>query len=150
MATDRSPAISPGPFLICAVLCERVLQETDGVKTAVREAAEIFLNPIVMGELRSGFLKGGRATENAKQPAQFLASPRCAVVVIDEDTAQRYAVIHDYLRRQGTPLAPNDLWIAASAAQHGLTVVTLDGDFNQIPQVLVRKFEPPAGRSRTS
>lgn len=33
--------------------------------------------------------------------------------------------------------------IAASAAQHGLTVVTLDGDFERIPQVLVRKFEPP-------
>ena len=64
--------------------------------------------------------------------------------------AHRYAVIHDYLRRRGTPVAPNDLWIAASAAQHGLTLVTLDGDFNQIPQVLVRKFEPPAVRPRTS
>ena len=125
-------------------------RDHEGVKSAVRAASEIFLNPIVMGELRSGFLKGARATENAKQLAQFLASPRCAVVVIDEDTAQRYAAIHDYLRRQGTPVAPNDLWIAASAAQHGLTLVTLDGDFNQIPQVLVRKFEPPAARPRTS
>ena len=69
---------------------------------------------------------------------------------MDEDTAHRYAVIHHYLRRQGTPVAPNDLWIAASAAQHALTVVTLDGDFNQIPQVLVQRFEPPTARSRTS
>jgi predicted nucleic acid-binding protein len=43
---------------------------------------------------------------------------------------------------KGTPVSPNDLWIAASAAQHGLTVVTLNGDFDVIPQVLVRKFEP--------
>ena len=70
------------------------------------------------------------------------------MVVIDEDTAHRYAVIHDYLRREGTPVAPNDLWIAASAAQHGLTVVTLDGDFSLIPQVLVQRFEPPAVSSR--
>ena len=48
-----------------------------------------------------------------------------------------------FLRRQGTPVSPNDLWIAASAAEHGLTVITLDGDFDRIPQVLVRKFEPP-------
>jgi tRNA(fMet)-specific endonuclease VapC len=63
--------------------------------------------------------------------------------VIDDETSHRYAVIHHYLRRKGTPVSPNDLWIAASAAQHGLTVVTLDGDFDLIPQVLVRKFEPP-------
>jgi len=64
--------------------------------------------------------------------------------VLDEETAQRYAAIHDYLRRQGTPVSPNDLWIAASAAQHGLTVVTLNGDFDRIPQVFVRRLQPPA------
>ena len=117
-----------------------------GVKAAVRAASGIFLNPIVMEELQSGFLKGSRATENTRQLALFKASPRCAVVAIDEDTAYRYAVIHDFLRRQGTPVAPNDLWIAASAAQHALTVVTLDGDFDHIPQVLVQRFEPPASR----
>ena len=124
-------------------------RDHEGVKDAVRTASEIFLNPIVLGELQSGFLKGGRATENAKQLAEFLASPRCAMVVIDEDTAHRYAVIHHYLRRQGTPVAPNDLWIAASAAQHALTVVTLDGDFSHIPQVLVQRFKPPTVRLPT-
>ena len=70
-------------------------RDYEEVKTAVRAASEIFLNPIVMGELRFGFLKGGRTAQNTKQLAEFLASPRCAVVVIDEDTAQRYAVIRD-------------------------------------------------------
>lgn len=61
-------------------------------------------------------------------------------VVIGSTKRQRYAVIHDYLRAHGTPVSPNDLWIAASAAQHGLVVITLDGDFERIPQVLVRRF----------
>ncbi len=113
-----------------------------GVKAAVQEASEVFLSPIVLGELRSGFLKGGRLTENERQLGEFLASPRCSVPVIDDETAHRYAAIHDYLRRQGTPVSPNDLWIAASAAHHGLAVITLDGDFDRIPQVLVRKFGP--------
>ena len=115
-----------------------------GVKAEVQEASELFLSPIVLGELRSGFLKGARREENEKELREFLASPRCSVPVIDDETSHRYAAIHDYLRRQGTPVAPNDLWIAASAAQHGLTVVTLDGDFDRIPQVLVRRLEPPA------
>ena len=114
-----------------------------GVKAEVREASELFLSPVSLGELRSGFLKGGRREENEKELQEFLASPRCGVPVIDDETAHRYAAIHDYLRRNGTPVSPNDLWIAASAAQHGLTVVTLSGDFDMIPQVLVRKFEPP-------
>ncbi len=114
-----------------------------GVKAEVREASELFLSPIVLGELRSGFLKGGRRERNEKELQEFLASPRCSVPVIDDETSHRYAAIHDHLRRKGTPVSPNDLWIAASAAQHGLMVVTLNGDFDVIPHVLVRKFEPP-------
>ena len=113
-----------------------------GVKEEVREASEVFLSPVVLGELRSGFLKGTRRDSNEKGLREFLGSPRCSVPVIDDETSHRYAAIHDYLRRKGTPVSPNDLWIAASAAQHGLTVVTLNGDFDLIPQVLVRKFEP--------
>jgi len=111
-----------------------------GAKAAVQEASELCLSPVVLGELRSGFLKGARRAENERVLGEFLASPRCSVPVIDDETAHRYAAIHDYLRRQGTPVSPNDLWIAASAAQHGLTVLTLDGDFDRIPQVLVRRI----------
>ena len=118
-------------------------------KAAVREASELCMSPIVLGELRAGFLKGTRRAANERSLERFLASPRCNVLVIDEETAHRYALIHDYLRRAGTPVSPNDLWIAASAAQHGLTVVTLNGDFDRVPQVVVRKLEPVSGPPRS-
>jgi predicted nucleic acid-binding protein len=123
----------PDP-LYCATSAEAV--------SLVQEASELFLSPIVLGELRSGFLKGGRASENERLLQEFLASPRCSVPEIDDETAHRYAVIHDHLRRQGTPVSPNDLWIAASAGQHGLTVATPNGDFDRIPQVMVRRLGP--------
>jgi tRNA(fMet)-specific endonuclease VapC len=112
----------------------------EGVKLAVQAAEEIHVSPVVLGELLSGFRRGGRPAANEQQLREFLASPRCHVPPIDEETALRYAVIHDYLRAHGTPVSPNDLWIAAGAAQHGLVVVTLDGDFERIPQVLVRRL----------
>jgi len=58
------------------------------------------------------------------------------IVEIDEETAERYAVVTDYLRRAGTPVPTNDLWIAASAMQHGLKVLTADAHYLKIPQVI--------------
>jgi tRNA(fMet)-specific endonuclease VapC len=69
------------------------------------------------------------------------------VLAIDVDTAERYAIILDYMRREGSPLSPNDLWIAASAAEHGLRILTLDGDFARIPHVIKDKFEPPSAET---
>ena len=124
------------------------LRDQADVRQAVQEATEICLNAIVLGELRSGFLKGGKVKQNEQRLREFLASPRCSVLVLDEDTAERYAVMHDYLRREGTPVSPNDLWIAASAAQHALRILTLDGDFDRIPHVIVEKFDPPTSGPR--
>ena len=73
---------------------------------------------------------------------EFLESPRVAILSLDEETAERYAAIRDYLRQQGRPIPVNDLWIAASAAQHGLRLLTLDDHFNSLPQVLVEFLNP--------
>jgi hypothetical protein len=47
-----------------------------------------------------------------------------------------------HLRRKGTPIPTNELWIAASAAQHGLMLLTLDHHFKEVPQILLEYFEP--------
>jgi tRNA(fMet)-specific endonuclease VapC len=112
------------------------------VGRALREAEEVCLTVIVLGELRAGFLRGSRVRRNEEQLRDFLSQPRVRVLDLDQETSERYAVIRNDLRRRGTPVAANDLWIAASAFQHGLRVLTTDGDFKLIPQVLVHHFEP--------
>ena len=69
---------------------------------------------------------------------RFVDSPYVNIIEIDEITAERYALISDTLRRAGTPISPNDLWVAASALQHGLEILTLDSDFTRVPQVITR------------
>ena len=103
---------------------------------AVREAEEIYLSAIVLGELMGGFVRGSRRLKNERQLAEFMESPRVAVVDVDDDTAARYAVIYDAMRNAGTPIPTNDIWIAASAMQYGLRLVTLDAHFQRVPQVL--------------
>jgi predicted nucleic acid-binding protein len=40
------------------------------------------------------------------------------------------------LKRAGSPVPDNDLWIAALALQHDLLLVTRDQHFQRIPQLL--------------
>ena len=105
------------------------------VVQSLREAREIGLTPVVLGELLAGFRRAARRKENEALLARFLASPRVRVFAVDEETADRYALILNALRAAGTPVPTNDLWIAASAMQHGFKVLTTDAHFAKIPQV---------------
>ena len=112
------------------------------VVAAVAKLERVGMSPIVLGELRSGFLRGTRTKANEATLRGFLASDRALVLPVDDGTAERYAVILRDLLERGRPLPTNDIWIAATAMQHGLPVLTLDRDFQQIRQVLVECFEP--------
>ncbi len=113
------------------------LRGNEDVKRAVQEADEIYLNPVVVGELYAGFSHGGKEKKNREILKEFLESPRVQVAVIDEETSERYAAIIVYLWVKGTPIPTNDLWIAATAMQYGLKLVTTDGHYRQVPQIIV-------------
>ena len=113
-----------------------------GVGDAVRQADLIAVNPIVLGELWAGFRRGNRLEKNQAELRKFLSSPRVDVIDLDAETSVRYAAIVETLAKAGTPISTNDLWIAASAMQYGLSVVTTDAHFRRVPQVLVDYFAP--------
>ena len=108
----------------------------------LRNAQEILLPSIVLGELLAGFETGSRAQRNREELRLFLGSPRVRLVPIGEATAERYAVIYASLRAMGQPIPTNDLWIAASVMEHGTELVTLDRDFTHVAQILVALYEP--------
>ena len=111
-----------------------------GIRRLLQEVEEIVLSPVVLGELRAGFRRGKHQRKNERELALFLSSPRVLVVTIDAETSERYAAILHSLHEAGTPIPTNDIWIAASAMQHGLAVATTDHHFERIPQVLSQVF----------
>lgn len=110
------------------------------IKVAIQEADEIYVNSIVLGELGAGFIKGLSRRKNEAELKRFLGSPRVNLVDVTENTAERYAVILNSLWQAGTPIPTNDIWIAASAMEHGLQVVTTDDHYQKMPQILVKYF----------
>jgi predicted nucleic acid-binding protein len=113
------------------------------VKEMLQTVDAVYVNSVVLGELRVGFLRGRTRQKNEERLRQFLASSRVSIVAVDDETAERYAVILDALWTAGTPIPTNDIWIASSAMQYGLTVITTDAHYLKIPQILVW-HTPPA------
>jgi predicted nucleic acid-binding protein len=106
------------------------------IRISLQQSDGIFLNPVVLGELIAGFLMGKNEKKNRTLLCDFLSSARVGIVEIDEETSERYALITHHLRMKGTPIPTNDLWIAASAMQHGLKVLTTDKHYLEVPQII--------------
>ena len=86
----------------------------------------------ILGELLAGFAGGSFAARNRRELAEFLHSPRVRQLVIDAETAEHYALLFTGLRKKGRPVPTNDLWIAASAMQHGYAVFSFDRHFAEM------------------
>lgn len=102
---------------------------------AITRARSVLVPAVVLGELRSGFLLGSRPDDNERELAEFLAHLVVQVLDVDDEAATLYAEIFADLRRAGTPLPTNDLWVAALAAREGATVLTYDAHFHAITRV---------------
>jgi tRNA(fMet)-specific endonuclease VapC len=101
----------------------------------IRRAREVFLPLVVLAELRAGFRCGKRSAENEKNLVRFLNSPRVQVLTPDEETTHCYAQLFLQLRRQGTPIPTNALWVAALVVQHDLCLFARDHHFDHLAQI---------------
>ena len=59
--------------------------------------------------------------------------PKFRVLIVDEQTTTSYATVRGELKRAGTPIPSNDVWIAALCRQHCLPVLSRDRHFDLVP-----------------
>ncbi|MEN8215422.1 MAG: type II toxin-antitoxin system VapC family toxin [Pseudomonadota bacterium] len=102
----------------------------------LRHAKTIGMSNVVLGELLAGFATGKKEVENQQELNQFLKTPRVVILTIDDTTARYYANIYKQLRNKGKPIPTNDMWIAATALQHGLALLTYDKHFANVDNLL--------------
>lgn len=95
---------------------------------------EVWVPLMVLGEIKAGFL-GGAQRHNEALLQRFLAKATVSVLLPGRETAEHYGRIFVQLKRAGTPVPDNDLWIAALALEHDLTLITRDRHFERIGQL---------------
>lgn len=92
----------------------------------------VLFSAVVLGELLFGFRNGTRFRVNVTELNRFLSHDAVETVSAGKITADRYSRIAAQLKRQGTPIPTNDIWIAAQAIEHGAELITTDAHFDRI------------------
>ncbi len=123
-----------GRYLLDTNVAIAILEKEIDLESLRSEGREIFLSSTVLGELFFGAEKSQRIEENLTR-IRYLAL-RCPILPCDRETAQHYGAVKFSLQKKGRPIPENDIWIAASARQHELTLVSRDGHFKYVENLV--------------
>ena len=104
-------------------------------------ADSVVICPIVRGEVLYGVERlpaGRRRDELDRAVREVLRKLPCEPM--DASVGDAFAKTKRACEQRGTPLAENDLWIAATAIALDATVVTRDSDLWRIPSLRIQDW----------
>jgi tRNA(fMet)-specific endonuclease VapC len=104
--------------------------------TLLEKAEAVVLPFVTLGELRAGFAHGRRQAENERTLRRLLLKDGVQVLFADDQTTHHYAAVFQQLRKQGTPIPTNDMWLAALVLQHNLVLHARDRHFDHLAQLV--------------
>jgi len=106
----------------------------------LEDKVEILLSSIVLSELQYGVYNSDRIEDNQMKLQCFLEGVK--IVPYNTKCAAYYGKIRANLRRQGTPIGPNDLFIAAHAIAENATLITNNTrEFQRIKNLKVLSWQ---------
>jgi len=99
----------------------------------------VFLSSVTVFELQYGAEKGNWG-EKHRQNLKLFLSP-FTILPFDSEDAVTAAKIRAFLAKQGTPIGPYDIQIAAQGMTRDLIIVTHNfGEFSRIPGLAVEDW----------
>jgi len=122
--------MTSGRYLLDTGIVASLFRGDTGVRNQIADAEEVFVSSITLGELFYGAFKSQRTEDELKKIDEFAQVVR--VLECDADTAEVYGRIKTALRAKGRPIPENDIWIAAAAMQHDLSLAMRDPHFEQV------------------
>ena len=105
------------------------------IESFLSNYTEFYLPVIVVGELIFGALNSRHVDENLARHKKLIQ--RANILEITEATANIYAKSRLALKKKGTPIPENDLWIAAICIEHKMPFITNDAHFKGIDNLML-------------
>lgn len=115
-----------------------LLKGDAGLAEVLDGASEVLLSAVVLGELTYGALNSQRAEANLERLEGLRG--QCRFAPVDDNVVQQYGRIRLALKRRGQPIPENDIWIAATAAASGATVLTDDEHFEAVEGLMLERL----------
>ncbi len=113
----------------------KLLTGDTSVLNAVASAEVVFMSIFVLGELFAGFKGGSKNVKNRNTLKKFLLKPTVKILNATSETAEIFGAVKNALKKAGTPLPINDVWISAHAMETGSLIITYDQHFKKIPGI---------------
>ena len=110
----------------------RLLTGEEDVLDVIGTAETVYMSIFVLGERHAGFAGGTNERGNKDTLNRFLLKPSVKILNATSETAEVFGVLKQDLKKAGTPLPINDVWIAAHALETGSILITYDGHFKKI------------------
>ena len=130
----------------------KFLLDTDTFSVAARDGSQplrqrlaqvatqdIALSAIALGEIEFGLARHTPPERIVRRIATLRASFQ--VMAVGDSVAAVYGTLRQDLQRRGTPIGPNDMWIAAHALAENLTLVTgNEREFSRVPGLRIENW----------
>jgi tRNA(fMet)-specific endonuclease VapC len=130
MAVKPYSRMTGNKILLDTNIISALLKGEPLIADKIDKASAVFIPAIVIGELYYGALYSSRIQKNTASIQLLTNSYK--VLPVETGTTVFYGTIKALLRKKGKPIPENDIWIAAIALQHNLTVVSRDKHFKEI------------------
>jgi tRNA(fMet)-specific endonuclease VapC len=114
-----------------------LLAGDESILEALAASDQVLMSAVVLGELHAGFKGGSRERENVELLEDFLRRPAVRTLDVTRATAEVFGVVKYALKKAGTPIPINDVWIAAHAIETGSWLLTYDHHFTSVPGILL-------------
>ena len=105
------------------------------VVDAFEQAALLVVPFIVLAEIRLGAQSIKRGDAQARVLGELLQQPGVRVAHSSDTTTHHYATLYARLKKAGTPIPTNDIWIAALAVEHSLALYSRYAHFDCFPGI---------------
>jgi tRNA(fMet)-specific endonuclease VapC len=101
----------------------------------IREADEVFVSSIVLGELYYGARRSGNVVENVARVYEFAQAN--IILSCDAETSRWYSVVKELLLQKNVSIPENDIWLAGLALRYGVILVSRDTHFREVTNLKV-------------